>query len=278
MLFENINPYLRFVRYLKIDSDASYSVHMPYDARMFYTTSGDGTITAEGKNYSMNKGCMLIVPAGVGYILETPETNVVYLAVNFDYTRANADKKTPIPPNSPEHFDSKSMTDNTTFRNMTSFNSPLYFTDMFSVEKRLEELEREFSRKMVLHELKTSSIFAEILADCARMSEAMGDSRSEKTIEKIISYIHSNSEKNITNIEIGELFGFHPNYVSSVIKKYTGMPLHKYLLHIRIENAVKLLEAGNDSVGDVAKKCGVCDIYYFSKYFKKITGMPPGKV
>ena len=278
MIFENINPYLRFVRYLKIDSDASYSVHMPYDARMFYTSSGCGTITAEGKNYSMNKGCMLIIPAGVGYILETPETNVVYLAVNFDYTRANADKKTPIPPNSPEQFDKSTMTENITFSNLPSFNAPLYITDMFSYEKKLEEIEKEFSHKMMFHELKTSNIFADILSDCARMAETMGDSRSDKTAERIISYVHANFEKNITNIEIGELFGFHPNYVSTVIKKYTGMPLHKYLLHIRIDQAVKLLEAGNDSVGDVAKKCGFCDIYYFSKYFKKITGMPPGKI
>lgn len=278
MIFENIKPYLRFVRYLEINFDTSYSPHVPYDARMFYTTDGCSTISVQGKSYDMQKGCMLIIPAGVEYLLENPENKVVYIAINFDYTQISADKKTPIPPVPREHFDINAMTENITFHNQTAFNSPLYFADMFSAEKRLEELEREFSRKLVLHELKTSSIFADILTECARMSEAMGDSRSEKTAGKIINYIHSNFEKNITNIQIGELFGFHPNYVSSVIKRYTGMPLHKYLLHIRIENAVKLLEAGNDSIGDVAKKCGFCDIYYFSKYFKKITGMPPGKV
>ena len=271
MIFENINPFLRFVRYLKINSDTSYPCTIPYDARMFYTSSGSGAITADNERYTMHKGCMLIIPAGTEYKLETPEENVEYLIVNFDYTRISCDKKTPIPPSPKEHFDPKYMTENIKFRNMQAFNSTLYFADMFSAEKTLVMLEREFAHKYMFHEMKISNLFSDILTDCARIAESMGDSRSEKTVEKIINYIHSNFEKNITNIEIGELFGFHPNYVSSVIKKYTGMPLHKYLLHIRIENALKLLESGNYSVGDIAKKCGFCDIYYFSK----ATNKPP---
>ena len=112
MIFENIKPYLRFVRYLEINSDTSYSPHVPYDARMFYTIDGCSTISLQGKSYDMQKGCMLIIPAGVEYLLENPENKVVYIAINFDYTQISADKKTPIPPVPREHFDINAMTEN----------------------------------------------------------------------------------------------------------------------------------------------------------------------
>ena len=184
MLFEQIRPYLRFVRYLELDGNSSYSSLVPYDARMFYATSGSGAITAGGKSYIIQKGCMLIIPAGVEYMLHTPESGVVYLAINFDYSGNSSDKKTSIPPAPPSHFDISYMTESVTFDNLTQFNSPLHFTEMFSAEKRLEELEREFARKLVLYEFKISSIFADILSECARLSGAIGFSPSEKTAEK----------------------------------------------------------------------------------------------
>lgn len=66
-----------------------------------------------------------------------------------------------------------------------------------------------------------------------------------------------------------------PNYISNMIKSCTGLPLHKYLLHARLENAVKLLEAQNLTVSEIAKMCGFGDLSCFSKYFKKETGISP---
>jgi len=93
----------------------------------------------------------------------------------------------------------------------------------------------------------------------------------------ILSFIHTNYLKNLTNSSIGKFFGYHPNYVSSLIKTITGMPVHQYVLHLRILKAVNLLENTKLPINEIAISCGFCDIAYFSGYFKKQIGISPSK-
>ena len=93
--------------------------------------------------------------------------------------------------------------------------------------------------------------------------------------EMILDYIHDNYGGTVTNAEIGIRFGFHPNYISDMVKRDTGMSLHKYLMHVRISHAVEYLEEGTLPIGVIACKCGFHDIYYFSRYFKEVTGVAP---
>ncbi|MBQ7900383.1 MAG: hypothetical protein IJ365_00280 [Clostridia bacterium] len=128
MKFEQINPYLRFVRMLTLNSRAAYTPLVPYDARLFYAAKGSSTIKAHDKLYDMYKGCVLIIPPGVKYHLQTPEHHITYIAVNFDYTNAKAHLKTPIPPDAPQHFNKNGLLAKAEFSDLTQFNSPLYLT------------------------------------------------------------------------------------------------------------------------------------------------------
>lgn len=51
----------------------------------------------------------------------------------------------------------------------------------------------------------------------------------------------------------------------------------RYLTLKRIEYARQLLSVGGLSVTEVAERCGFSDLYYFSKVFKQICGMPPSE-
>ena len=81
----------------------------------------------------------------------------------------------------------------------------------------------------------------------------------------------------LTNITLGERFGFHPNYVSTLVKSYTGIPLHRYLLTVRLSRAAELITQTELSIGEISDRCGFCDIYYFSRYFKRAFGTPPSE-
>ena len=50
-----------------------------------------------------------------------------------------------------------------------------------------------------------------------------------------------------------------------------------YLADIRIKHAIQLLEQNKLSVSELAEKCGYSDPLYFSRVFKKITGVSPSK-
>ncbi len=275
MFFNEIKPFVRYVRYYSMDAAAPSSPVIPYDARLFYTCEGYGVIESGGRLYEMQEGSVLIINAGVEYCLHTPRESVRYLAVNFDYTYSNAGLSIPIRPVARDSFVRDDMVEHVTFDDVKTLNRVTYVGDMQVICRKLVKMEYQYSHRFKFFELEISSVLAGILITCVRHGDdAIRRSRGESAV-KIIDYIHDNYMGQLTNREIGEEFGFHPNYVSSIVKECTGMPLHQYLMHLRILHAASLLEEKGMSVTEVAGQCGFRDIYYFSRYFKKKMGVSP---
>lgn len=59
------------------------------------------------------------------------------------------------------------------------------------------------------------------------------------------------------------------------MKAITGLKTTEYILNVRISKAKTLLETTDLSIGEVALKCGIEDVGYFSTLFRKNTGMTP---
>ena len=275
MNFSEINPYVRYARYMNMDSASHYMPHIPYDARVFYTYGGSGIITIGKNEYQMNPGNILIINSGIEYHLKTPEGFADYIVLNFDYTQDNRHVTVPVPPETKRFFKKDNIIESITFDDMPMLNRHTYIKDMSKTEKLFRLAVHEYSRKMILSDMRTSALTKEILIDCVRKLKSREFFGGKETTEHIIDYIHKNYLKQITNSEISKLFGFHPNYVSEIIKLATGMPLHKYILHVRLMNATDMLESGRYTISEIAAGSGFSDIYYFSKYFKKIMGMTP---
>ena len=60
-----------------------------------------------------------------------------------------------------------------------------------------------------------------------------------------------------------------------MFKKETDMNFSEYLKKIRIDNAKNLLLNTENTVEDISYAVGYSDIKYFSRLFKKLTGVTP---
>lgn len=75
-----------------------------------------------------------------------------------------------------------------------------------------------------------------------------------------------------------EKIGVSFDYMRHCFKEETGVTPLEYLTEIRIVQAKRHLRQNRFySVGDVAALCGFSDRYYFSRVFKKLTGVSPQK-
>lgn len=88
-------------------------------------------------------------------------------------------------------------------------------------------------------------------------------------------YISDNYYKPLTLEIVSKEIGFNATYFSSMFKKETEMNFSEYLKKIRIENAKTLLLNTENTVEDISYAVGYSDIKYFSRLFKKLTGVTP---
>lgn len=96
-------------------------------------------------------------------------------------------------------------------------------------------------------------------------------------IPRIISYLETDYNTEITGEILEDKFNFHFDYMNRQFSKWTGKTIFNYLTDVRIDQARQLLSTGYYSTKEVAGMTGFKDVSYFSKVFKKETGTTPGK-
>ncbi len=74
---------------------------------------------------------------------------------------------------------------------------------------------------------------------------------------------------------LARMQGVSPGYLSTVFKKATGQTLSDYIRSRRMERAAHLLGSTNLQIQTVALHCGIMDVQYFSKLFKKQMNLTP---
>ena len=104
-----------------------------------------------------------------------------------------------------------------------------------------------------------------------------GHVRLAGIVEKVKAYIGENYMKKISLNELAALAGFSVSYLSKIFKEETQKSISAYINYVRIENAKKLLTTTDISLVDLAYIVGFEEQSYFTKVFKKLEGIAPGK-
>jgi len=99
--------------------------------------------------------------------------------------------------------------------------------------------------------------------------------KNNEIIKKAIQYISQNFSLQITLDDIAGIVHLNPAYFSTMFKASTGSSFKEYLNMIRIEDSKRLLANTDYSIIDIALATGFENQSYFSKVFKKYTGLTP---
>lgn len=145
--------------------------------------------------------------------------------------------------------------------NITSLISILY-----SVQYRKEP------NKKVVAESLLESIQQLILS---RLEKKPLDPRVDAILNDIV---HHFQEPEFSLNECLTKNGYCSDHMRRLFREQMGKTPHEYLMHLRLKTAKKFLNArgvSNHSVSEIATMVGFNDVGYFSRAFKKATGIAP---
>lgn len=93
----------------------------------------------------------------------------------------------------------------------------------------------------------------DILSDI--INNIQSGSNSKKDImEKAVSYIKKNYNKNISREDAARVVFFSPAYFARNFKQYTGKTYNDYLLEVRMEKAKEMLKENKYKIYEIAEK------------------------
>ena len=96
-----------------------------------------------------------------------------------------------------------------------------------------------------------------------------------RTFKKSIKYIHANYTEKIQIPHLAALEGLSNSRYITLFTKEFGKTPSEYIIDLRLSRARELLSTTNMPIGQVGALSGYKDQYFFSKIFKKHTGMSP---
>ena len=93
--------------------------------------------------------------------------------------------------------------------------------------------------------------------------------------EKLLRYVNQNYTRHLTSRDIEEQFEGNFDYLNRTFAALTGSPVFTYINILRINHAKQLIATTDLPFSEIGYLVGVEDRYYFSKLFRKMTGMSP---
>lgn len=97
------------------------------------------------------------------------------------------------------------------------------------------------------------------------------------SIFEAIYLIEENLSENLTTTEISNRVHMSRSYFCLCFKDVVGKTVNEYIQNARISKATHYLTYTNNTISVISEKIGYADAKYFSKTFKKITGLLPSE-
>ncbi len=94
-------------------------------------------------------------------------------------------------------------------------------------------------------------------------------------VQKALNCIFTDLSADLSLSNLAALLNVNASYLSTLFKKEMGMSLTEYVNRSRIRHAQHLLVETNLPIKIIAQQCGIPDVYYFGRLFKKITDTSP---
>jgi len=243
---------------------------------MIYVFAGECRQIINGKEITMQKGEICILDTNVSHsIHEASEDDLIVNCLMkksyFDATFLGRLSGNDIL----SSFFIQSIYQSKDYNEYILFHSK----ENLKIEQLMNEVLLEYLHPGLCSEEVINSYMVLLFSELLRIYKADMQSQSHyslrnATITDIILYIQKNYQT-ATLKSTAAHFHFHPNYLSSVIKKVTGRNFLGILHETKLKNASILLVNSDLSMRDICHEVGYKNVNFFYKLFKNHYGKTP---
>lgn len=232
-------------------------------------TGGKGTYFVDGQYFSARKGLLLLVAPGVVHTFNNDHReNKEYCVVTFEWVNEKNERLI---------LPFEEMLTRWTGR---PCRTPLHchLPEAFCAELTLEirHLVQEGLRDAEEAEFALLSGLWRLLCSLGRYFRISGaEANYDSPLVLARQYLQNHYREKVSIPELAGLVALTPNYLSAAFRRKFGLSPIKYLNQLRASAACSLLASSEYPLKAISSLVGFEDIYYFTKVFKKVIGVPP---
>ena len=266
MNYTKLNPQIHMVATYERPGKSDPCIS--YDSKIIYVISGEITYTVgNSKKMRMSPGNLLYIPAGTKYTIKSKYMRAV--AVSFDFCDNYESMGEIAAPVAADAYD-ETLCHKVEF---DAFREPIFLFDVEAERDTFIRMSNIFTSAEGFYLSELSAMLSLVLLKIAEHSDE--NALPSSMVENLDGYIRENIHDEISNTELGAIFGYHPFYISKILKDKKGITLHQYVISYRIKYAKSLLRFTDLSIADIADMTGFTDASYFTKTFKAQFSMTP---
>lgn len=221
---------------------------------LIYCTEGKGIIEVEDQIYRLEKSDAFCIPRNVRhkyYADEKEPWSILWVHFKGDNTNYFPLEERKIVHINSRHSDNRMM---------------VLFNLLFRV------LERNYTIGNFIY---ISQVLSLILSEIYFREKVDESSVQDRHVTMVIRYMYQHLRENLTLEEISEEVQLSKSYLNAVFKAQTGKSPVEFFIHLKMQEACKLLKSTDYYIYEVSSELGYTDQYYFSRIFKKVVGVSP---
>ena len=253
---------------VEIGNQQMHHLHEFYS--IFWIESGEAIHATEFVEYSLKENTILFVPPGLKHRMYIDQSvNGTYMLFNEDFIRYNQKNHIPL-------------------KEYRLFNNPEFKSLINVIPEKREKLSSitglifdevqnsdDYSQDIVLNLLHLFLLESRRIFDQQYQTpkQIESDSTPDTTIIRFKQLIEENfvTQKNVTSY--AGMLNINPSCLNELSKRTTGITAGELIRNRVIDETKKLLYSGNKSGKEIAFALGFEDPAYFSRFFRKYTGL-----
>ena len=257
---KNLSFQLESITKSKYDSDWHSTLHTHPFTELFYVVDGKGEFNIQGQRFPVKPNDFVIINPQVEHTeLSSPDEPLEYIVLGIN---------------------------GLSFSNLTPVSEgghPFSFFNLRDEQKDilryLNAMVQEATSQSMSYELVCHNLLEILLIKILRHQhfdlEVGKQSKATKDISFIKHYLETYYHESIQLEDLASMTHLSRFYISHSFKKEIGMSPMEYFIDIRIKESKILLRTTNYSISQVADIVGFTTPTYFSKQFRKSTGISP---